>query len=239
MGSHRVGHDWSNLAAVAAATLFTDHWEGTDRWKSWRWWRKEDTKHCFQKALEETRKHAASSTVGGWILGRSVAHPSSWDGRREAATGVLRVPGSPALLLAQRSLTRSVDPRCLPQPGAELVLWVEPTVLNQPLWAQRWACLSECASSFSPVKWSWMTSEGGREHGRKLWMCSGSRSSARPRDTPHDRSRYSQALDACWRPRGLPGLLQASCSDWPPLSTPLLSPLNSCFQFLVHLKNQR
>ena len=51
-----------------------------------------------------------------------MAHPSSWDGRREAATGVLRVPGSPALLLAQRSLTRSVDPRCLPQPGAELVL---------------------------------------------------------------------------------------------------------------------
>ena len=51
-----------------------------------------------------------------------MAQLSSGDGRKEVATGVLQVPGSPALLLAKRSPTHSVEPHCRPQPGGELVL---------------------------------------------------------------------------------------------------------------------
>ena len=40
MGPHRVGHDWSDLAAAAANTEFRVHWKGGQPWSEWtgpRW----------------------------------------------------------------------------------------------------------------------------------------------------------------------------------------------------------
>ena len=33
MGSHRVGHDWSDLAAAVAAVLFLENFENIEKWK--------------------------------------------------------------------------------------------------------------------------------------------------------------------------------------------------------------
>ena len=33
MGSHRVRHDWSDLAAAVAAVLFLENFENIEKWK--------------------------------------------------------------------------------------------------------------------------------------------------------------------------------------------------------------
>ena len=33
VGSHRVGHDWSDLAAAVAAVLFLENFENIEKWK--------------------------------------------------------------------------------------------------------------------------------------------------------------------------------------------------------------
>ena len=80
-----------------------------------------------------------------------------------------------------------------------------------------------------------MTSEGGREHGRKLCECARGHGVV-----PGPGMRLT--MEACppqlWVHADGPGAY-LGCFRPPPVSTPLLSPLNSCFHFLVHLKNQR
>ena len=87
MGSHRVGHNWSDLAAAAAATFILGFWRKPSltvtpsSWAGGSFWFPHSTMyhHCPHPSLSTSLKH----TEGRWVFAEGMMCRTNTEGERE------------------------------------------------------------------------------------------------------------------------------------------------------------